>query len=1550
MERPLPTSAPPRPAAVPAGRRRSTPEPRPRRRSRRPIVALIVGAVVATALPVLGAPGAAAVAVPVTVAPVPAAVPAPTTPTVPAGPAVTVPAPAPGATFTVSREVDRFLVAGLGLPMGASATLTGTAAGSTITIDPALPRALPLGLPAGVAGPVFAGAHIVIDPAADTLTLTASAGGGADARLSVVVRHASTSTLAGGADLSATVHVGDIAVLGTGVDLDGPLSYADGTVTTALAGRLADDVVVSPAAVVRAGSTVTLGTATGLVVDGSAVLVAAAGKVPVSVRGRVTAPGAWTLAVGPPADKAEPWTPRPGLAVAPADLTGTITAAGGAVHLDVSARVPGPWTPAPGVRLHDARVELSDGPLPAGTAFATPPAPGAQWLVARGPADVGGTTGTASVAVDTATGAGRVAVTADGPVEVKDRTLTALSLAGDLDGPLTGRAVARDAEAAGPVGVAVALGGDGVLTVTGAADDRPAAPEAGDAGGAPSDPARPTVALSDGARRFLADTLHLPVTGDTLTGTPGSGDHTVTLTLPAPGALPVMLPAGVGPLTFGPTTVVADLGADTVTLTADAAAADGTAAHLTVTLAHASSTRAEGGADITASLGITGIAVLGTTVDLTGALAYDGHTLTPSLSGSLAQDVVLRRGEVTIAKGASVTLSAKDGLAVDGTVTIGSGTTAVTVTVTGAIRDTKNWSLDIASTTTRQWSPVDGLTLTPSFTGHVSSEKGAIGFDLAARNALTWAPGAGVSVAVTNVEVSNRPVPDGVTCPADLAPGALWIDAAGDLTYSPGAGRDPLAAHVDACIAPIAKAFSLTTAVTTGGLAALPQIGLDQVTLTATGGAGRPFVVAGSARLTAPSVSADPFVVGLRFGADGSFIGTVAVPDLSKVGFTGHGALFVSSADIDRFDPASIPGLTGVPFHLHQGLNVTLDYTLPAGTRAALNRFGLRLGDQTAFQAAAALGPKGFALAVQMGLGRGTDGAKVLDTGGSSPVRLYLNDVTVELELGTAAQSVNLSTTGTLTTGALSGQTGAGMIQLRAAISVDVAKLAFNARFSLSGACAVASCPWTDAFGVPGLTVGALGGGFGVTFETAVPTPSVAISAEQISLPPSIRRALGVQDGATFTLNLNVDATSPLLELGLAGSPALKPLAVVRTASPTTVDSLRINAARFVLAPFGGTTAAGKRVDPGASVLFDAVIGGVLVHADVAVNLAAATLDGTFHVDGFAVGTLQLNDTNLHLHVAPTAFDFAFTGGFTDAPSHTTVQATVHVNATLTQAGGAVQLVLGAGRPDFLRIDGALNGTVSASWAGASISASGTGRLVVAGRDLGPVQVSYSSGAGVSWQQLGADADQVALAFRDAYHWSSDQVNAALAGLRFSDTQKVNALLKAFRVDKVVGTVNTLLYGNGAYWISSTNGWNVPQFVDVSGGSQSPNGPVIQWPLNPFNPGRNQQWYIVPTDGGWAELVNRNSGQCLSAGYTYTQPGAPLVQYPCFGGTNQQWYLGVYPGSTNLDGRKVVLASRTNSGLVADVTGGSPAQGTPLELWTRTGGWNQQFTFTAVRL
>ena len=133
----------------------------------------------------------------------------------------------------------------------------------------------------------------------------------------------------------------------------------------------------------------------------------------------------------------------------------------------------------------------------------------------------------------------------------------------------------------------------------------------------------------------------------------------------------------------------------------------------------------------------------------------------------------------------------------------------------------------------------------------------------------------------------------------------------------------------------------------------------------------------------------------------------------------------------------------------------------------------------------------------------------------------------------------------------------------------------------------------------------------------------------------------------------------------------------------------------------------------------------------------------------------------------------------------------------------------------------------------------------------------------------------------------------------------------------IISSISSL-FNNGSYniWAGSA-----PDVLDVSGGSFSAGAPVIQYTLN-F--GTNQDWYVLPTDSGYAELVNRNSGQCLADPNHATGPTG-LVQLPCNGDAAEQWYLGVYPGQS-VSGQTHVLSNRY-SGLVADVTGASPWPG-----------------------
>ena len=74
------------------------------------------------------------------------------------------------------------------------------------------------------------------------------------------------------------------------------------------------------------------------------------------------------------------------------------------------------------------------------------------------------------------------------------------------------------------------------------------------------------------------------------------------------------------------------------------------------------------GSDLTATLAVTGVPVLGVTVDLSGTLAYAGGKTAASL---------------TVKSGSTVTLYTADGFSIDGSAAVGSGDTVFTVDVKG---------------------------------------------------------------------------------------------------------------------------------------------------------------------------------------------------------------------------------------------------------------------------------------------------------------------------------------------------------------------------------------------------------------------------------------------------------------------------------------------------------------------------------------------------------------------------------------------------------------------------------------------------------------------------------------------------------------------------------------------------------------------------------------------------------------------------------------------------------------------------------------------------
>jgi glycosyl hydrolase family 43/ricin-type beta-trefoil lectin protein len=130
--------------------------------------------------------------------------------------------------------------------------------------------------------------------------------------------------------------------------------------------------------------------------------------------------------------------------------------------------------------------------------------------------------------------------------------------------------------------------------------------------------------------------------------------------------------------------------------------------------------------------------------------------------------------------------------------------------------------------------------------------------------------------------------------------------------------------------------------------------------------------------------------------------------------------------------------------------------------------------------------------------------------------------------------------------------------------------------------------------------------------------------------------------------------------------------------------------------------------------------------------------------------------------------------------------------------------------------------------------------------------------------------------------------------------------------------------------------------MDVSGGSTADGGAVIQWAKHG---GTNQQWTLHQVAGNVYTLVNVNSGLCLEVPNNATTAGLQLDQWACNSGANQRWALdsvGSYTSSTDTGYELTAL----NSGLVADVSGGSTAQGAQVIQWATNGQTNQTWNLS----
>ncbi|WP_037804813.1 RICIN domain-containing protein [Streptomyces sp. NRRL F-5135] len=116
------------------------------------------------------------------------------------------------------------------------------------------------------------------------------------------------------------------------------------------------------------------------------------------------------------------------------------------------------------------------------------------------------------------------------------------------------------------------------------------------------------------------------------------------------------------------------------------------------------------------------------------------------------------------------------------------------------------------------------------------------------------------------------------------------------------------------------------------------------------------------------------------------------------------------------------------------------------------------------------------------------------------------------------------------------------------------------------------------------------------------------------------------------------------------------------------------------------------------------------------------------------------------------------------------------------------------------------------------------------------------------------------------------------------------------------------------------------QLANVKGGGTENGAPVIQYP---WTGGSNERWDATATGNGYYRLASVRSGKCLNVRGGGNENGAEVIQYTCGSGANEQWKF--VP-----KGKGYQLVVRSN-GKCLNVKGGV-GQNNPLIQYTCTSG------------
>ncbi len=170
----------------------------------------------------------------------------------------------------------------------------------------------------------------------------------------------------------------------------------------------------------------------------------------------------------------------------------------------------------------------------------------------------------------------------------------------------------------------------------------------------------------------------------------------------------------------------------------------------------------------------------------------------------------------------------------------------------------------------------------------------------------------------------------------------------------------------------------------------------------------------------------------------------------------------------------------------------------------------------------------GFSASIDIPFGAGDQGAKLFaqDTPGGAAA--YVNNLSLGINLNAVNTSITVAGSAYLVLPAFypGSKSSAVEVTLGGSLGVTAESVSVAVRFDIAGV----NGPWTDAFGIPDLSVDEVAGQIGVevSAETSgIPVPTLSFLVKNLKLPSSWANAIGMVPGSVVSLNVALDVDNP---------------------------------------------------------------------------------------------------------------------------------------------------------------------------------------------------------------------------------------------------------------------------------------------------------------------------------------------------------------------------------------------------------------------------------------